>query len=156
MVGDEKIGPSAVRKTIDRIDAEIVGKHHIDRFRTASEVNREFPTEFEDPYRRGSIVAKFTTDTSDSFVRVHQSGSQVGAFVMRESEIVGLGPQEIQRKFSLPNTLEYVSDVSVPDNTKMYLGGIEANFGGVRGATQFQLVDDIPPANFHNRRELID
>lgn len=48
----------------------------------------------------------------------------------------------------------HVSDVHVVANTRIRVGKVEANYSGNAGATQYQLLQDIPSESFYNTREL--
>lgn len=98
VVGDEEIGPTAIRRVLNQIDRDI-DSHNIQQFRTARRVNdQEFRDGLEDPYDPGTVIVEFATDTNERFVRVHHSGNKVGGFMMREREISGLTATEIKSK----------------------------------------------------------
>ncbi|MWV40748.1 hypothetical protein [Natrialba sp. INN-245] len=156
MIGDENIHVGDVQNTLVRMDQRGIDTNQITQFRTARDVNRGFPDEWQPPYEQGTIVIRITPETDQRFVRVHQKNNQAGGFVMQESQIRGLSPTEIESEFSLSYTPEYVSDVVVPSGTRVNMGSVEKNFGGERGATQFNLVDDVPTDNFQNERPLTD
>ncbi|MFA9502905.1 VWA domain-containing protein [Natrinema sp. H-ect1] len=128
--------------------------HAIERLRAADEVNAEYPSNYDDPYASGTIAVEYVTETEEKFVRVHRESNQVRSWTMRRHQIEGLEPVEIQEKFSLPEEPVYVSDVGVPAGTRMRTGVVESNFGGQRGATQFELREKIPSENFDNQREI--
>jgi len=128
--------------------------HSVEQFRTADAVNAGYDPGYKDPYAAGTIAVEFVTSSQDEFVRVHRSDNQAKSWMMREQEITGMTPEEIQQKFSLPEDPVYVSDVTVPEGTSVRTGTVEKNFGGQRGATQFELRERISSENFHNQREL--
>lgn len=156
VISDEKIGTGDVRSALTRIESQGLEADQITQFRTARDVNRGFRDDWQPPYEQGTIVTRFAPETDQTFVRVHQRNNQVGGFVMRESQIRGLSPVEIENKFSLSYTPEYVSDVVVPGGNRVNMGSVKRNFGGQQGATQFNLADDVPIDNFQNRRSLSD
>jgi hypothetical protein len=129
-------------------------KGQVQRFKTADEVNVGYPPGTKDPYASGTIAIEYVTDSSQKFARHHGADNQVGSWMLRQEEITGLTPMQIQKKYSLPNTPEYVSDVVVPSGTSVRTGVIGKNFGGRRGATQFELREKISPDGFVNQREL--
>jgi hypothetical protein len=143
-----------VERSLQRIDAELDGDAamEIGEFATARDMNQEFPDDWNDPFASGSIVTRFKTTGDEKFVRVHVDGNQNGRFLMRESDIEGLSPAEIERKFSLRYTPEYVSDASVPEGTRVNMGIVKANFGGDEGAKQFNLGRDLKDDKFTNKR----
>lgn len=62
--------------------------------------------------------------------------------------------EPVPLSISLPEEPVYVSDVDVPEGTAVRTGTVEQNFGGERGAIQFELQDRIDSENFYNQREL--
>lgn len=117
-------------------------------------MNQQFPNDWNDPFASGSVVTRFKTTGEERFVRVHQGGNQNGRFLMRESDIEGLTPEEIESKFSLTYTLEYVSDATVPEGTRVNMGTVKANFGGDEGAKQFNLGRELENSQFTNKRQI--
>lgn len=107
------------------------------------------------PYLEPSAVREFRTRLDDTqFVRC-DSGNGVGAWLMRDKEINGLGPPQIREKFALPVEPTHVSDVHVPKDTLLRVGysGPVDNWGN-GGGVQYELIDRIPTKNFTNRRPL--
>ncbi len=128
--------------------------------RAANEVNLEFQQKgWAPPYQQGTRVTEYVTKADDQFVPVHGEGNQARSWMMRQEAIAGLDASQIQRKYSLPNKPQYISDVNVPANTPVRTGKVEPNFelqgGGGRGATQYELLERIDQDNFQNKR-LID
>ncbi len=82
------------------------------------------------PYLPGTDVMKFTTGADESFVRVFLGGvnNPNGYWIVREHDIAGLTPQQIQQKLALPKTPNMIVDVVVPDNTTLYRGHVNPNF----------------------------
>lgn len=109
------------------------------------------------PYKPNSKVTEFTTTREEIFVRVHGAKNVEGPWLMHESAISGLSPEQIQAKFSLPNTPTHVSTVVVPAGTRMRSGTVNPIFGGAdMNAKQFQLIGDkhLPRENFKNTKSL--
>lgn len=88
---------------------------------------------------------------------------------MQADDIVGLTPQQIASKFSLPQVPTMVTDVNIPAGTNLQVSGANAispkanqgsytgdNGGG--GGVQFQIQvpkpEDLNPAWFSNSRPL--
>jgi len=68
-----------------------------------------------------------------------------------------MSAQEIQRHLALPRVPTHISDVRVPAGTRMQMGLVapQADFGAPSTrAVQYQLLEDIPAANFTNTRPL--
>lgn len=99
------------------------------------------------PYMTGTNVVSFTSESSESFVRVH-NGIAPGRWVMKKSDIQGLTALQIKEKFALPNIPTHISDVSVPAGTNMRVGITAPNFGHAGGSTQFEITERIAESSF--------
>jgi hypothetical protein len=107
------------------------------------------------PYAKGTTAKDIVTTEDSKFVRVHGETNQARSWMMREEDIKGLSPEQIQNKFALPETPKYVSDVNVPAGTKVRVGTVGAQEGwGTGGATQYELQQRLPQSAFTNRRPL--
>jgi len=116
------------------------------------------------PYKPGSRALEFEANRSLRFVRVHNNGAvgpngeklsgQQGGFVVREREVLGLTPAQIQQKLGLKDMPTHITDVIVPEGAAMRLGlvGPQPNFGMQGGGIQYQLLDRT--AQFVNNRTL--
>jgi len=153
-VGDQETNLQAVKRSLQRIDGELDGDTamEIEEFVTAREMNPQFPDDWNDPFASGSVVTRFKTTGDERFVRVHRANNQNGRFLMRKSDIEGLSPAEIERKFSLSYKPEYISDATVPEGTRVNMGTVKANFGGDEGAKQFNLGRRLEDDKFTNKR----
>ena len=56
---------------------------------------------------------------------------------MKYSDIYGLSPVEIQKKFALPHIPKYYCFVDVPAGTEIYVGFV--NESSVKGTLQYEL-----------------
>ena len=107
-------------------------------------------------------VQSFTTGTDEKFVRFYNltgNSGELGSWVMKESDIVGLSPAQIKNKYALPEMPTHIVDVIVPKDTKVYKGtaGKVVNDGvlwGNGGGSQFQLQTRIPAENYTNSRPI--
>jgi RHS repeat-associated protein len=109
------------------------------------------------PYKPNAKVTEFTTTREEIFVRVHGADNKGGSWVMHESAIRGMTPEQIKAKYSLPSTPTHVSTVVVPAGTRMRSGKVNplVEFGGIdMNAKQFQLLQRIPDENFKNTKKL--
>jgi hypothetical protein len=107
------------------------------------------------PYAKGTVARDVVTNEEAKFVRVHGETNQARSWMMREEEIRGLSPGQIQEKFALPEPPSYVSDVNVPAGTKIRVGTVGAQEGwGSGGGVQYELQQRLPPSAFTNRRPL--
>lgn len=97
----------------------VVGKVDGLIVRTAEEVNALFPKGWQPPYLPGTKVVEFITTNEEKFVRVYSGEKASGAWIIKESEISGLSPVEIQQKFSLPSLPTTISDVTIPSGTAL-------------------------------------
>ena len=105
------------------------------------------------PYKAGTFVREFEAQNLKGFVRVFSKGTtkMEGQWIMKAEDIEGLTPQEIQSKFSLPNTPDHVSDVEIPNGTVIREGEASAAFDQDGGGIQYQLKGR---ASFNNPRAL--
>lgn len=73
-------------------------------------------------------MLQIVIDKPTKFVRVFGGDSgQVGSWVMKAEDVVGLTPQQIASKYSLPQVPTMIGDVTLPAGTKMNVsvaGGI--------------------------------
>lgn len=107
------------------------------------------------PYKEGTEVSEYATSNGDQYVRVHGADNQQGAWLMRESEIAGLSPEQIKDKFALPSTPTHVSTVTPPPNTIVREGIVGGQAGwGAGGGTQIELQSRIPASSFGPPRKL--
>jgi hypothetical protein len=107
------------------------------------------------PYAAGSRARDIVLDRPREFVRVHGEGNQARSWLMRREEIEGLTAVQIRDRFALPELPSYVSDVHVPAGTRLRVGtvGKQPGWGG-GGATQYELLERLPPSAFTNQRPL--
>gem|GEM_PF-5408701 len=107
------------------------------------------------PYAAGTRARDIVLQNDRVFVRVHGEGNRERSWIMRPHEIEGLTPQQIQDRFALPELPAFVSDVHAPAGTRIRVGTVGEQPGwGAGGATQYELLDHLPPSAFQNRREL--
>lgn len=118
--GRADLRSNAFEKALKRVQAVKDSGHRIKQFRSAKEANEILGYE-NPPFTSRTIVGEFDSKNKDVFARVHREGNQAKGFMMREKEIRGLSKHQIEDKFSLPDTPKYVSDVEVPQNTKMWV-----------------------------------
>lgn len=142
-----------------------ISKHQIEAkdgsvvFKEASEVNSTFPSTYDPPYDKNTVVTEFTTSKDEQFVRVYKqtSNSQPsGSWVMKKNDIDGLTNSQIKDKFSLPQTPDRVVDVLVPANKSIRVGKAAPinNFGANGGGIQFELHSGISGVIFSTIRIL--
>ena len=76
------------------------------------------------------------------FVRVYdnQNSFNKGPWIMREKDIKGLSPAEIQNKYSLPFTPVYQCDVNLKAGTLLRSGITGPLFGYSGGGLQYDLM----------------
>jgi hypothetical protein len=122
-------------------------------YRTADEVNKSFDGYYP-PYAAGTRVTEYDTIRPDQFVRVHGENNAARSWMMKYEAIEGLTPQEIAKKYSLPEIPTKISDVFVPDGTRMRTGIVAENFGGNTGAIQYQWLGRVPESAIRNTRYL--
>ncbi len=156
VLNDPDISPESAQRTLQRISKELNSgaSMKVEEFVTGRELNNQFPDNFEDPFIPKSIVTRFTTTGDERFVRVHVDGNQKGTFLVRQSDIEGLSPAEVENKLSLSYQPEYISDVTVPQGVRVNMGSVKSNFGGDSGAKQFNLGREIDNRFYSNKRSI--
>ena len=83
-----------------------------------------------------------------------------GNWIMRESDIAGLTPEQIASKFALPAVPSQIGDVAIPAGTKLQASvanGILRGDNPGGGGMQFYIPipqRDLPPEWFKNVRPL--
>ncbi|VVM22103.1 hypothetical protein BSPWISOXPB_1656 [uncultured Gammaproteobacteria bacterium] len=108
------------------------------------------------PYNLSKPIVDFTANGKDKYVRVFTKGEtkHAGRWMMKDSDIKGLTPKEIQDKFALPYLPDHVVDVKPPKGIKMRTGVAKENFNGNGGGTQYELLENININVFNNSRPL--
>jgi len=114
------------------------------------------------PYRADEEIVDFIASGTDRFVRVYNptaptnASGMLGGWMMRQSDIAGLSPLQIQRKFALPNAPTHIVDVTPTYNYHMRTGTAAPAFGQPGGGTQYQAVgtEYLGPSAFTNPRLL--
>lgn len=110
----------------------------------ASVANKEYTDRGKQPpYTKGTKTITFKTTKPTEFVRVHVADNQQGAFLMKESDVAGLTPEQIKTKFALPQVPTHISKVTVPAGTTIRVGHTGENFGALGGGVQFELLDKL-------------
>lgn len=99
------------------------------------------------PYEPKTPVVQFQHNEPTQYVRVYTSGSnKTGKWLMKYSDIQGLTPAQIQKKFALPNKPTHYCFVDVPDGTIVYVGRV--NQSSVPGTLQYEAITRIPDSSF--------
>ncbi|MBK6482158.1 MAG: hypothetical protein IPG01_03260 [Chitinophagaceae bacterium] len=116
------------------------------------------------PYKRGSQVIEFTTETEEQFVRLFsdtEGGSASGKWLAKKSDLLDadgnmLSPEKIKDKLALEHIPNKIVDVQVPSGTPMRTGiaGEKANWGSKGGGTQYELIEEIPISSFGKPKDL--
>jgi RHS repeat-associated protein len=105
------------------------------------------------PYPWNSVVRQFRTTRVERFVRVSNSKLNKlgrGQWLVRESSIRGMGPEELQQNLALKDVPDQIGEVDVPEGITLRAGPVGQNaFGpGNISITQYQLMEDIPNVSF--------
>jgi filamentous hemagglutinin len=122
-------------------------------YRSAKDVNADFDG-YNPPYKSGTRVTEYNTIEADQFVRVHGENNAARSWMMRREAIEGLSPQEIARKYSLPEVPAKISDINVPAGARIRTGKVAENFSGNEGAIQYQWLGRVPESAITNTRYL--
>ncbi len=120
------------------------------RFIPAGVANKAYS---EPAYAKGTTVTQYRTTMKQKFVRVFNpknGNSPMGKWMMKESEIQGLSPEQIQQRFALPgqNAPSEILEVEVPAGTLMQVGYAGTNAWGTGGGVQFEVMEAIPSSSF--------
>lgn len=108
------------------------------------------------PYLPKSKVQHIELNEDTTFCRVYdgENSGMYGGWVMKQSDIEGLTPEEIQDKFALPQKPIKMCDVTLPAGTKMRTGLCNPLEGwGKGGGVQFDLMGQRV-GKFDNERDL--
>jgi RHS repeat-associated protein len=120
------------------------------RFIAAEVANKAYA---EPAYAKGTTVTQYRTMIKQKFVRVFNpknGNAAQGKWMMKESEIQGLSPEQIQSRFALPgqNAPSEMVEVEVPAGTLMQVGYAGTNAFGTGGGVQFEVMEAIPSSSF--------
>ncbi|MEG1848069.1 MAG: hypothetical protein RR238_06315 [Lachnospiraceae bacterium] len=119
------------------------GNVKINQYQSAENVNNWWYTNGyeQPPYIPKTVVQDITLNSDSIFVRVYDdnvSGLK-GGWVMRAEDIKGLTPVQIQEKFALPSTPQYIGEVKLDAGTTIKMGEVNSNYGYNGGGIQFDL-----------------
>jgi RHS repeat-associated protein len=121
------------------------------QFISAEEANKGLS---EPAYMKGTRVTQYRTTMIQKFIRVfnpkNTNSNSAGRWMMKESEIQGLSPEQIQQQFSLPgeNAPTEMVEVEVPVGTLMQVGYAGTNSFGTGGGVQFEAMETLPTSSF--------
>lgn len=111
---------------------------------SAEDVNKIFKDTmgYEPPYKPGTSVTEIQLTENATYVRVYDrvNSRMQGGWVMKEEDIAGLTPQEIQNKFALPNIPKYICDVNLETGIRLRTGEVNPLFGFDGGGQQYDLI----------------
>lgn len=126
---------------------------------TGDETNKWWQEEMgydNPPYLPKSKVQEIELKEDTKFCRVYDgvNSGMFGGWVMKQSDIEGLTPEEIQDKFALPQKPAMMCDVTLPKGTHMRTGLCNPLEGwGKGGGVQFDLMGQRV-GEFNNERDL--
>lgn len=126
---------------------------------TGDETNKWWQEEMDydnPPYLPKSKVQEIELQEDTKFCRVYdgKNSGMFGGWVMKQSDIDGLTPEQIQDKFALPQKPIMMCDVTVPKGTHMRTGLCNPLEGwGKGGGVQFDLMGQ-KVGTFENERDL--
>lgn len=113
---------------------------------TGDEVNKWWRDEMNypnPPYLPKSKVQHIKLDEDTKFVRVYdgENSGMYGGWIMKESDVAGLTPEQIKDKYALPQKPIKVCDVTLPKGTELRTGITNPLKGwGKGGGVQFDLM----------------
>lgn len=142
--GAEEVSGNINYKTISQTPAEDVNKWWKD------EMGYSQP-----PYKPGTVTQEIELTQKTTLVRVYdgENAGMYGGWFMKAEDIKGLTPQQIQEKFALPATPNYVVDVEFEAGTKIRTGTANPLFGFEGGGQQFDSMGQYV-GSFSNSRPL--
>lgn len=126
---------------------------------TGDETNKWWQEEMDydnPPYLPKSKVQEIELQEDTKFCRVYDgvNSGMFGGWVMKQTDIEGLTPEEIQDKFALPQKPFMMCDVTLPKGTHMRTGLCNPLEGwGKGGGVQFDLMGQRV-GSFDNERDL--
>jgi hypothetical protein len=124
---------------------------------SADEVNANFPSNYETPYKPGTIVYEFTTTSEVQFVRVHGKNNRERSWIMKKEDIEGLTPEQIKDKYAIPDLPTQITDVYVPAGTRIRVGTAAGNKFGSGGGIQYELLQRLDDSEvWRNTRKIGD
>lgn len=97
------------------------------------------------------------TQQQEEFVRVYEGKRQIGRFIARKADVLGLTPEQIKNKFALPHLPERLVPATLPPRITLYAGQVasQPTWKASGGATQFYLADnDIDPLWFDETKAI--
>jgi hypothetical protein len=98
---------------------------------------------YKKPYAPGTKVTDFETKSEEKFVRVYgEEGGRVREWLVKESDIKGLTPEQIKGKLALDYVPTKICDVFIPEGTKLRVGETSENFGEKGGVRQFEVLEE--------------
>jgi len=115
------------------------------------------------PYKRGTEILEFKTESSEQFVRVFNDveGNPTGKWMTKKSELMDangniLSPEKIKDKLGLEHVPNKIQDVNVPQGTTMRTGiaGEKTNWNSKGGGTQYEALDKLPKESFSKGKNL--
>ena len=114
---------------------------------------------FQPSYLPGTKAYTYTTPPSgDKFVRVYvdngKTNNQVASWMMRESDINGLSPEQIKDKFALSQVPTHITNVNVPATQTMRASTANGILGNGGGGVQFEVLGKPDSTWFENPRRL--
>jgi filamentous hemagglutinin len=95
---------------------------------SADWANSQFSKDYKPPYALGTQVTDFVSDGKIKFVRVVSGKKPDGQWLMKQSDIEGLTPQQIADKFALENVPTGITSIKPPKGVKIRTGKVNENF----------------------------
>ena len=127
---------------------------------SAELVNADFVIRknYSPPFKEGTTVSEYTTQTEESFVRVFKEGKSKneGRWIMRAEDVKDLSPEQIKDKFGLEYEPNKIVDVKLPAGTRVYEGiaGPQEQWNAKGGRNQIFIKSDINKNDYGEPRNL--
>lgn len=121
---------------------KVIPKPNSEVIRHADDVNAEFLSNGLDaPYHPDFPAIEFNTVSNEGFVRVFKQGSNNpnGRWMVKQSEIQGMTPQQIKDHLALPEVPDKIVDVTIPPDIRLRTGKVKDNFNSSGGGIQFEI-----------------
>ncbi len=106
------------------------------------------------PYASGRTATELRTVGEQRFVRVYSEADKFpGAYITRAETVAGKSPAEVKALLNLKDEPKYMTDVILPDNSRLLRSPIGKNdFGQGEGKIQYQILDELKASFFRNQR----
>lgn len=106
-------------------------------------------------YQNGTYVTIVKILHKETYVRVHGPNNMIGRWLVKESEIINMTPQQIKDYLNIKDIPTSISKIDIPSGEEVRVSRIGKNeFGLDEGGTQVELLRDPKSTEFYGTEEL--